>query len=1042
VTGIIFGIVFLIIAAIIILSALLSPISRKIGFRNVRRRIGNTFLVVIGSMVGAALISGSLVLSDSLDKTFESIVEKYMGESDAQISLKAKELQDSQIIYLTEEETDNIRESFNIDEVDGVLPSLTIEVTPQKLDENGEPVINAYATVLNAINIEDYRNFGTEKPNINDLEDNEAIISEYLAGKLELEKGDTMRIVYGPLNINMLVQDIYPEKGLFGGKTIFTTNEFLTTQLQMPKNSFNNILISAKGGIEPDDYDGKEFKETLDNAISGFESDRVELSVLEWKQDALDGYGVKSFTIMLLFVSLFAIFAGILLIINLYSMLADERKMELGILRAIALTRFQLTKTLIYEGFIYSIISSLIGSFVGLGIGYILIQILQSLFEAIMATSGDTGFFSMTFGFEWQSVIIAFVSGFLITAITTFFASNRISKLRIVEAIRNITEEKVAKINFKWVIKTLVELVLFLASACTFCSFFGVREFLQNARDQGGEGNQLAEMDLEQFNDIQSLVQVTLLYIGFVTTTFFGVLFFNKLIKQFLKKDVSRILISIASIVNIVFTALLINLDSFLEAFDQDFGIVLFFISSVVLVISFSLLITFNLNLIIRGLSYILKKIPQLRSIAKISLRYPAENKQRTGLTLVMFAMIIFLIAYISMVKSTVNVETVDTLKNSLGGYDLFITPQKDVTEDIMQDMETALRSVKGVTEVATKYDTMIILPDYKYKDLQAAPFYGDPSLIPAHDDDDELRSFYNALPANFLKNADLNLESKLDEYSTSEDVWEAVINDSSKVVIGPAFYMDGFGKQPELEVGQKIKVKSLFSDEVHEKEIIATLRSDANMGVEMSMYSYIITTSEHLKDELDMDYVDNYSTKNVFVDVEDSEGKEEFQNNVRKVLINYNIAYMIELEDLTKISLTMINTIMGMFQGFLAFSLIVGICGLSIIILRAVNERRQQIGMLRGLGFQRWMILVSFFIESTFITILGIVIGLSMGTIGALMAFEAAYKDQPDISPIFPVGEILLICAAVYISSMIFALLPSIKAARLKPVEATNYPE
>ena len=45
------------------------------------------------------------------------------------------------------------------------------------------------------------------------------------------------------------------------------------------------------------------------------------------------------------------------------------------------------------------------------------------------------------------------------------------------------------------------------------------------------------------------------------------------------------------------------------------------------------------------------------------------------------------------------------------------------------------------------------------------------------------------------------------------------------------------------------------------------------------------------------------------------------------------------------------------MFQGFMALGLIVGIAALGVIAFRSVVERRQQIGMLRAIGYQteRW---------------------------------------------------------------------------------------
>ena len=50
--------------------------------------------------------------------------------------------------------------------------------------------------------------------------------------------------------------------------------------------------------------------------------------------------------------------------------------------------------------------------------------------------------------------------------------------------------------------------------------------------------------------------------------------------------------------------------------------------------------------------------------------------------------------------------------------------------------------------------------------------------------------------------------------------------------------------------------------------------------------------------------------------------------------------------------------------QGFMASGLLVGIAALGVISLRSVVERRQQIGVLRAIGYRRGMVLASFLMD------------------------------------------------------------------------------
>src|SRR5919205_1642041 len=72
----------LLVTILVVSSMLRRPVLRRMGLRNVTRRKWNTTLVVVGSMVGTALISGSLVLNDSTGRFQEDEALQTLGEID------------------------------------------------------------------------------------------------------------------------------------------------------------------------------------------------------------------------------------------------------------------------------------------------------------------------------------------------------------------------------------------------------------------------------------------------------------------------------------------------------------------------------------------------------------------------------------------------------------------------------------------------------------------------------------------------------------------------------------------------------------------------------------------------------------------------------------------------------------------------------------------------------------------------------------------------------------------------------------------------
>lgn len=106
--------------------------------------------------------------------------------------------------------------------------------------------------------------------------------------------------------------------------------------------------------------------------------------------------------------------AGILLIFLIFVMLAAERKHELGIARAVGAQRGHVVRMFTFEGSVYAVAAATIGSFLGVAIGYTMAFVLRRAFSQM--SQGPNGL-DLTFAFSWQSVVIAFTLGIVLTFI-------------------------------------------------------------------------------------------------------------------------------------------------------------------------------------------------------------------------------------------------------------------------------------------------------------------------------------------------------------------------------------------------------------------------------------------------------------------------------------------------------------------------------------------------------------------------------------------------------------------------------------------------
>jgi putative ABC transport system permease protein len=135
-------------------------------------------------------------------------------------------------------------------------------------------------------------------------------------------------------------------------------------------------------------------------------------------------------------------------------------------------------------------------------------------------------------------------------------------------------------------------------------------------------------------------------------------------------------------------------------------------------------------------------------------------------------------------------------------------------------------------------------------------------------------------------------------------------------------------------------------------------------------------------------------------------------------------------------------RTFNRLIQGFMGLGLIVGVAALGVISARAVVERRQQIGVLRAIGFRRGMVQAVFLIESSFIALTSIVVGTLLGLVLAENIIRDTQKQPSweNLTLVVPWGTFGLIFLVVYVVSLAATLAPALRASRIRPAEALRY--
>ena len=121
-----------------------------------------------------------------------------------------------------------------------------------------------------------------------------------------------------------------------------------------------------------------------------------------------------------------------------------------------------------------------------------------------------------------------------------------------------------------------------------------------------------------------------------------------------------------------------------------------------------------------------------------------------------------------------------------------------------------------------------------------------------------------------------------------------------------------------------------------------------------------------------------------------------------------------------------------GLLTSVAVIALIVGSIGIMNIMLVTVTERTGEIGIMKSLGFTNFDVLSLFIVESIVLSVLGGLLGIVLGVLGAYGA-----QSLMNLPLVFPIGLIAIGFSVSVIVGLVAGVYPANKAAKMNPVDA-----
>lgn len=968
------------------------------GMRNIPRHRAQTVLIVVGLMLSTLISTAALGMGDTIDKSLKTQTYGVLGPVDelvlpsptfdADVNSSLSSTMPASVLQTVD---NALKDNPN---VDGVIPAL-VQVVPTINVGNQLSTPLSFFVGVDPTRVEQFGGLktpGGDAIDLANLPQGQVIISKGMADKIDARAGDTLTVYYNNRPTQLTVSAIAADSPLSG--VLSTSDPYgLVIPLDRLQAATGNegrlsfVGVSNRGGVESGIGRSNAVTDALRPALAG-----QPLGVDKIKQQLSDQSAAASsgLTGLFLVLGLFSISVGVLLIILIFSMLAAERRPEMGMARAVGQQRRHLIQQFIAEGSGYALLSGIVGAAAGTGVILILARILQS-------AVGD--FFRVSPYVSLRSIVVGYCLGVILTFLAVVVASWRASQVNVVAAIRDLPDRVDPKRRRRTLVTAgamvVIGALMILAAytgdtARTFLFYFGMS---------------LVPFGIASFGR----------WFGVPSRPLYTVVAVYLLTLWFLPSRQSK---------------------SIFGDVVSGGGFEMFFLIGVFSVAAATILLVQNLDVLLAGFGRIGVVFGNRLPAIRLAIAYPGSNVGRTGLTVAMFSLIVFSLVAFATVSD--NFSRIFISDKASAGWDVQVQVQQAnqlPNEDLVAALNAAGADTSDITAVGT------------VSELSAA---AQARQLTSPDSTDTLATnpstiYLSSLNPAFLQNSDLSFQARASGYADDAAIINALINDPNVAVVDSASLAvnggGGFGGG-----GDSLLLKGIGSSQKGFDPVDVQLTGQNGQPQTVRVIGVIDqdisslagmfvgpATGQQLAPQPQQVTYD--------VALADPDHATRRAKEIGSALLTSG-AVADSYDHINEQSQGTFSGFLLLIQGFMGLGLIVGIAAVGVIAFRSVIERRQQIGVLRAIGYGRSLVSLSFMIETIFIVGLGVISGTILALVTAWQLFQdpAFTGGTGATSIVIPWTLVLVVLAITFGFALLMTWVPSRQAAGVRPAEALRY--
>lgn len=401
-------------------TALKTVLARKL------RLISTAFAVVLG----VAFMSGALVLTDTVGRSFDSLFSDVFASTDSLV--RSSQKLDSNLenggrrpridasILPTVEKAEHVAKAVGF-----------VQGYAQIVGKDGKQIGNpgAGAPTFGTSWIEDTElnsfqlSAGTEPRGPGDV-----VIDKGSATKGKLVLGDKTTVLTSagaiPVTIVGIAKFGTADSPLGASFAMFTTAR--AQEIVAEPGKFDSIIVRARDGIA---------QTTVTNSIASVLPQKVEAvtgtQVTTENQNEIKK-GLAFFSTFLLVFAAIAVLVGGYIIYNTFSIIVAQRGREMALMRAIGASRRQVLGAVLIEALVVGLVAGIVGLIAGIGVAIGLKALLAAL--GIDIPAGGAVILPRT-------IIASIIVGVVVSLASAYFPARRASKVPPVAAMRDLAQD-------------------------------------------------------------------------------------------------------------------------------------------------------------------------------------------------------------------------------------------------------------------------------------------------------------------------------------------------------------------------------------------------------------------------------------------------------------------------------------------------------------------------------------------------------------------------------------------------------------------------